>query len=199
MSSFTSKRVRIAKRRIALLLCAFLLGAWPLQAQKESQNEGQSCLRFVQGFYSWYIKVPQRKIPESQGFGTWAASLKYKGRNPFSSEITRGLIESDAESKADGDPALDFDPVLYSPCTPARYIVRRVTRKNDHYWADVYDMSPEPGCRTGRGELPDVVAELDFKDGHWQFVNFHYPDPDPAHATWVHDLLGLMKYRYHSK
>lgn len=187
-------------RRAVLLLCTLFLTALAVQAQKYSPaNEEQSCRSFAQGFYNWYLRAVRRPAPKSEGFGTWAASLKYKGRNPFSPELARALIESDAESKADGDPALDIDPVLYNPCTPADYAVRRVAIKNGHYWADVYDMSSEPGCRTGKGKLPDVVAEMAFKDGHWQFVNFHYPDPDPAHATWVHDLLGLLKYQYHPK
>lgn len=189
-----------ARRRVILLLCTLLLTALDVRAQNDlSANEEQSCRSFAQGFYNWYIRFPHRPAPESQGFGAWAATLEYKGQNPFSPEIARALIESDAESKADGDPALDFDPVLYNPCTSAHYVVRRVTRNRDHYWADVYDVSSEPGCRTGRRELPDVVAEMILKNGHWQFVNFRYPDPDPAHATWVHDLLGLLKYQYHSK
>lgn len=172
----------------------------PVRAQEKSPaNNESSCLTFAQAFYNWYITIDHRPAPSSQGFGTWAGTLKYEGRNPFSPEITRALIASDAESKADGDPALDFDPVLYNPCIPAHYVVRRVTRKDDRYWADVYDMSSESGCRAGRGELPDVVAEMVFEDGQWQFVNFHYPDPDPAHAAWVHDLLGLLKYQYQPK
>lgn len=187
-------------RRVILLFGALFLTAFPVQAQKHSlANDEQSCRSFAQGFYNSYIGAVRRPIPESQGFGAWLATLKYKGRNPLCPEIRRALIESDVESKADGDPALDFDPVLYNPCTPARYVVRRVTRNGGQYWADVYDMSSEPGCRTGKGELPDVVAEMVLKDSYWQFVNFRYPDPDPAHATWVHDLLGLLKYQYHSK
>lgn len=187
-------------RRTVLMLCTLFLSALAVQAQKYSPANGeQSCRRFAQAFYNWYTRTADSAAPKSQGFGTWAGTLRYKGRNPFSPEITRALIASDAESKADGDPALDFDPVLYNPCTPAHYVVRGVAIKNGHYWADVYDMSAEPGCRTGKGELPDVVAEMVFKEGHWQFVNFHYPDPDPAHATWVHDLLGLLKYQYHPK
>jgi hypothetical protein len=162
-------------RRVVLLLCTLSLSALAIQAQKYSPaNDEQSCRRFAQAFYNWYVAA-HRPTPESQGFGAWAGTLRYKGRNPFSPEITRALIESDAESKADGDPALDFDPVLYNPCSPARYAVRRVTRKNDHYWANVYDMSPEPGCRADKGNLPDVVAEMVFPGGHWQFVNFIIP------------------------
>ena len=193
------EHMKIRARKIVLVLCVFMLSAWPLYAQKKSDRGTQSCLRFVQGFYDWYVRAARRPIPESRGFGTWAATLKYKGRDPFSPEITRGLIESDAESKADGDPALDFDPVLRNPCIPPHYLVRRVTIENGRYWADVYDMSSEPGCRTDQRELPDVVAEMVFTDRHWQFVNFHYPDPDPAHATSVHDLLGLLKYPYNSR
>jgi len=187
-------------RRVVLLLCTLFLSALAVRAQEYSPTNGeQSCRSFTQAFYNWYISTAHPPAPESQGFGTWAGTLRYKGRNPFGPEIAQALIESDAESKADGDPAVDFDPILFNPCTPAHYVVRRVTRNSGHYWADVYDMSSEPGCRTGKGKLPDVVAEMVFKGGHWQFVNFYYPDPDPAHATWAHDLLGLLKYQYRPK
>lgn len=81
-------------------------------------------------------------------------------------------MESDAESKADGDPALDFDPVLFNPCISEHYVVRGVAMKNGHYRDDVYDMSSEPGCRTGQGKLPDVVAEMVFK-GYSAFRNIN--------------------------
>jgi hypothetical protein len=191
---------KMSNRGTVFLLCTLLVSVSTVRGQEKSPaNNEQLCLRFAQAFYNWYINIAHRPAPSSQGFGTWAGTLKYEGRNPFSPEIAQALIASDVESKADGDPALDFDPVLYNPCIPLHYVVRRVTRKNDHYWADVYDMSSQSGCRAGRGELPDVVAEMVFEGGHWQFVNFHYPDPDPAHAAWVHDLLGLLRYHYQPK
>jgi len=73
---------------------------------------------------------------------------------------------------------------------------RQKLYQGDHYWADVYDLSPERGCRAGRGELRTWWQNWSLRDEHWEFVSFHYPDPDPAHANWVHDLLSVLSYRY---
>lgn len=187
-----------SSRRVVLLLSALFLSALVVQAQKYSPaNDEQSCRRFAQGFYNWYLRAVRHFPQKSEGFGTWAASLKYKGRNPFSPELARALIESDAESKVDGDPVLDFDPILATQDRADRYVVRNVIYKNGHYWADVYGVWSRPV--PDQGKEPNVVAELAFRDNRWSIVNFHYPDPDLAHATWVHDLLGLLKYQYHPK
>ena len=187
-----------SSRRVVLLLSALFLSALVVQAQKYSPaNDEQSCRRFAQGFYNWYLRAVRHFPQKSEGFGTWAASLKYKGRNPFSPELARALIESDAESKVDGDPVLDFDPILATQDRADRYVVRNVIYKNGHYWADVYGVWSRPV--PDQGKKPNVVAELAFRDNRWSIVNFHYPDPDLAHATWVHDLLGLLKYQYHPK
>jgi hypothetical protein len=126
-------------RRLVLLLCTLFLNALAVQAQKYSPAaHEQSCRRFAQAFYNWYIRAARRPMPETQGFGTWAATLRYKGRNPFSPEIRRALIESDAESKADGDPVLDFDPILNTQDPADHYVVRDVIYKHGHYWAEIY-------------------------------------------------------------
>lgn len=182
-------------RRVVLLLCTLSLTALAVQGQKYSPaNEEQSCRRFAQGFYNWYLRAVRRPGPESQGFGTWAATLKYKGRNPFSPELARALIESDAESKVDGDPVLDFDPILATQDRADHYVVRNVIYKNGHYWADVYGIWARPV--PDQGKEPQVVAELVFQDNRWSIVNFHYPDntnPDNE------NLLSILKYQYHPK
>ena len=114
--------------------------------------------------------------------------------NPFSRELSRALIESDAEAKAEGDPVLDFDPILNSQDPAERYVVRTVTRKDGYYWAEVYGVWSRPV--PDQDKRPQVVAEMTFKDGRWQFVNFHYPNyTDPNNEN----LLSILRYRYHPK
>lgn len=181
------------QRSIALLLCISLL-SWPLYAQNESRNgKQQSCLRFVQGFYNWYVAEVFKDLKENNGKVPWHAALKYKG-NPFSRELTRALIASDAEAEVDGDPVLDFDPILNTTDLADRYVVRNVIYKNGHYWADVYGVWSRPV--PDQGKEPNVVAELAFRDNRWSIVNFHYPDstnPDNE------NLLSILRYQYHPK
>jgi hypothetical protein len=67
-------------RRVVLLFCALLLSALAVRAQKYlPPTDEQSCRRFAQAFYNWYISAAHRPAPESQGFGTWAGTLSYEG------------------------------------------------------------------------------------------------------------------------
>jgi hypothetical protein len=182
-----------SKRRIVFLLCALLLSTSCLQAQKETQGDEKSCLHFAQAFYNWYVMEVFKDFKANVGIAPWHAALKYRG-DPFSSELSRALIQSDAEAKAEGDPVLDFDPILNSQDPAERYVVRTVTRKDGHYLVEVYGVWSRPVPDQGQG--PQVVAEMTFKDGHWQFVNFHYPNyTNPNNEN----LLSILRYQYHPK
>jgi hypothetical protein len=171
------------KRKISFLLSTLLITGCSLRAQKGPQESIKSCLRFVQSFYNWYV-ANALKDPDVE---PWHVGLKYKG-NPFSSELTQALIESDAEAKAEGDPVLDFDPILASQDPADRYVVRSVKRKDGRYWANVYGIWSTPPSDQGEG--PQVVAELIFKNGRWLFVNFHYPG---SGATPNVDLMKILR------
>ena len=187
----TGRRTKTREQRVALVLCAFLLGAWSLAARKAPQNDGQSCLHFAQGFYNFYLRAVRRPSPKGEGFGTWLATLKYDGQNPLSPELAKALIDSDAESKIDGDPVLDFDPILDTQDRADRYVVRNVIYKNGHYWAEVYGVWPRPV--PDHGKEPNVVAELTFENDRWSIVNFHYPDSTNSDNE---NLLGILRYQY---
>jgi hypothetical protein len=185
--------MRTVKRSIALLFCVFFLGACALRAQEGSQNSEKSCLRFSQDFYDWYVKKTLNDLREANQLAPWHAAMRYNG-NPFSRGLTRALVESDAEAKADGDPVLDFDPILNTQDPADHYVVRSTALKNGHCWAEVYGVWSRP--IPPQGEKPQVVAEIVFENGRWHFVNFHYPNstnPDNE------NLLSLLRYRYHPK
>jgi len=75
---------------------------------------------------------------------------------------------------------INFDPFLDYQEPAERYVVGRITQKGQTYMADIY------AVRSGeQGEKPDVTAEFVEKDGHWFFVNFHYPNGN--------DLLTILK------
>lgn len=178
-------RMRRSKSWIALLLCVFLLGPGVVSAQ---ENE-QSCQHFAQGFYNWYVNNVLNNLRSRNQSAPWHAAMKYNG-NPFTSGLTRALLESDTEAKADGDPVLDFDPILNTQDPADRYEVRSVALKNGHCWAKVYGVWSRPVA--AQGEEPQVVAEIEFKNRRWLFVNFHYPNGTNLDNG---NLLSILRYR----
>jgi len=145
----------------------FSVASCPLRAQVQKETEGQqSCRKFVQAFYDWYA-------PMAAGDHAGRSSdraLKDK-RAAFSSELARGLEEdSKAQSNANEIVGLDFDPFLGGQDTCEPYSLKRVIRTGSKCWVEVYGNSCE------KRPKPDVVAELELKDGMWSFVNFRYPN-----------------------
>jgi hypothetical protein len=185
--------MRSWKRSTALRFCVYCLGACALRAQEASQGTEKSCLRSSQDFYDWYVKKAVNDSEEANQRAPWHAAMKHNG-NPFSSGLTRALIESDAEARADGDPVLDFDPILNTQDPADRYVVRGTALNNGRCWAKVYGVWSRP--IPAQGEQPQVVAEMVFKSGRWLFVNFHYPNSTSPDNE---NLLSLLRYRYHPK
>src|SRR5258708_22742064 len=75
----TEEQVVEMKLRSTQLLfasCFLLVVCNPVQAQNHSEGNEESCHRFSQGFYDWYVpqvfKVGGREAP-------WHVALKYKG------------------------------------------------------------------------------------------------------------------------
>lgn len=177
------KRILAAGISILLMVCCTLRGQRTVQATKDS------CLHFTQTFYNWYVAHAlnaANSVP-------WIVALKYEG-GPFSKDLAQALVRSESEAKAEGDAVLDFDPILNTQDPADHYLVRSVTRRQGHYWANVYGIWSRPV--SGQGQKPQVVAELMFKHGRWFFVNFHYPNstnPDNE------NLLTILRYQYHPK
>ncbi len=164
------------------MLCCPLLLALPcsLNAQEMTRQQLSNSARdFTQEFYSWYVRTAQSE----HAAPAWDFVLKHRSSS-FSPELRLALKEdSAAQDKSPGElVGLDFDPFLASQDPEDHYEVGKVTRKGDSYWVEVY------GVRSGkRMEPAAVLAELVRKNGHWLFVNFHYPGPNGS------DLLSLLK------
>jgi hypothetical protein len=184
------------KKPIAFIFIVILWSACPLAGQEASHDTEKSCQRFAQDFYDWYVKKVTSDFKASNPSAPWHAALKHDG-NPFNPRLTRALIASDAEAKADGDPVLDFDPMLNSQDPADHYVVRSVTIKNNHCWATVYGFWSRPV--PARANEPQVAAELEFKGGRWLFVNFHYPNNTKTTNAENENLLSILSYRYHPK
>ncbi|HWX55478.1 MAG TPA: hypothetical protein VN176_12875 [Verrucomicrobiae bacterium] len=153
-----------------------LLGQTPSASDRE-----QSCRKFVQTFYDWYVSQEGRPSDIVRRYKPFA----------FSAELSRRLRE-DAEFKdkdKTGDlVGLDFDPFVGGQDTCEPYSYRKVTLTGSKCWVEVYGSACEK--RTG----PDVVPELVLMKGRWVFVNFHYPR-NGKNGNLLRDLKSLRKDR----
>ena len=158
-----------------LLTCALLQG----QTQTSGATE-DSCRKFVQQFYDWYL--PQAKKQHSPSPGDIV--VKYKSQS-FSRELRMRLKEdSDAQARSRDLVGLDFDPFLntqdpgFERCT-----VGKIVRKTASYWAEVTCVFPGANA-----EKSKIMPELVLNEGRWLFVNFHYREGAKAY-----DLLTMLK------
>jgi hypothetical protein len=169
-------------RTALLLFVTLVVSARPTFAQAPSEHETQqSCRKFVQDFYDWYLtKALAGKLPSP-------SSKLALQRKPevFSTELYRRLKEDrDAQDKTPGElVGLDFDPFLNSQDPSPYFTVVGITRKGASYWVDVY------GVDSGKRQ-EHVIPELVQQNGHWVFVNFHY-----GKNEWSDDanLLSILK------
>lgn len=98
--------------------------------------------------------------------------------------LSRALQEDLAASKKSPDEivGLDFDPYVNSQDPCDRYEVGNVTMHGtDHASVEVFAV-----CEGKRSPKPDVIADVVFANGRWQFENFEYPE---AHDN----LLSVLK------
>jgi len=165
----------------ACLLAPVIFHPQPLSSQSSSAPETeQSCRKFVQAFYDWYLtKTLSGKLPSP----TPELALKLKPE-VFAAELRRRLKQDfDAQSKAAEIVGLDSDPFLNSQDPSPRFAVVGITRIGSTYWVDVYGI-----LDSKRRE--HVIPELIQQNGHWVFVNFHY-----GKDKWSDDvnLLSILK------
>ena len=155
--------------KITVCCSLFLLLPYCLRAQAENGHPSLESLRhFVKGFYNWYVP----KAVGDSSSPPWKCALGSRNTE-FDPRLAQALKEDvAAQAKADGDlVGLDFDPFLNSQDPADHYVVGKIGKKGETYWADVY------GRQSGRtGKKPVVVAALIRHGGYWQFKNFYYPD-----------------------
>jgi len=166
-------------RRTFCGLLALLISCNLFQGQAPTSVGNDSCRRFVQAFYDWYL--PRAK--KTRGTASNLV-LKYRSTD-LSLELRKRLKEdSDAQARSRDLVGLDFDPFLntqddsFERCT-----VEHVFRKNSNYWAQVTCVFPGPNPSKAQ-IMPEVMPQGE----RWQFVNFHYHD-DSGDT----DLLSILK------
>ncbi|CAN5880232.1 hypothetical protein BH11VER1_BH11VER1_20890 [soil metagenome] len=168
--------MKLPQYLLCLTTLSFLSCALP--AQTPNGKEDTSLVKtFVQEFYTWYVpmSLKGKSTPVS------VVSSKSKGAL-FSAELVKALHEDNiAQSKSpDEIVGLDFDPFLNTQDPANRYETGKVRSKGANYEVEVFALYP--GRKRGK---PDVVVEVASKDGHFHFVNFHYPQSE--------NLLSILK------
>ena len=141
----------------------------------------QSPQAFVQGFYDWYTQQAMNSEP-----GLTEAALT-NTQWPMSDEIVTALKadEGAAEASPDEVVGIDFDPFLNTQESCYPYKTGKVTQANGRTRVELFG-----ACERVHPQTPDVIAEIEPRDGKWVFVNFIYPG-DPGQAD--SDLLTTLK------
>jgi len=166
------------RRKVLLVLAVALLCS--LAATDRSQPTEDSCRKFVQAFYDWYV-------PKAQDVHGDPLDLTLRRKPaPFSAELVRGLDRVEAESKADNDAGLDFDPVLNTqdPGDPGdSYVIVKATYRDGACSVELHSKF------RNTSDVAIVVPELRFEQGRWVFVNFHYPDSTDKRSENLRNLI----------
>jgi hypothetical protein len=177
--------------KVVLCLNYFAMFAFAvfLQAQvKHSESAEDSCRYFTQEFYDWYLPNTRVKEIKKRG-GEPALDFAPKNRrSAFDPELVRQIEHVEAEEKREGEAILDFDPVLNSQDPALHYVTEKTVLKDGYCWADIYGKPPD---KWRGSDKPDVVAELNSKDGQWLFMDFHYPNSEYPDSR---SLLRMLRF-----
>jgi len=172
----------------SILLIVSSLCTLEAQTPKAPQSETESCRKFVQEFYNWYLKV----LNSGSNLSSTELILKYR-KSSFNPELLRQLKQDEDASAKDKDyiVGLDFDPFVNAQDYAESYKVGKVTHKGGNYQVEVYgDWGKVDGALGKKTKEPDVVPELALRNGEWIFVNFHYPNKKAPQGN----LLAMLKY-----
>lgn len=175
------------------MVVAFLMlscnGGIALAQGKTPEEIQRSCKKFVQSFYDWYVPA----LDKRPGGPSPAVAIDTK-KGMFDPVLYRKLKDDfDAQAKVPGEiVGLDFDPYLNAQDYMEKYVVGKVVaRKNGTYLVRVHSMA---GGR--QNPKPDVTPEVAYRNGKWQFVNFHYGKSDfPVNENLLSVLKALKKER----
>jgi Protein of unknown function (DUF3828) len=162
------------------------------QSKDSTTTPSQACAEFVGQFYSWYIAKEAELVKANSRKSALDVSLSDK-KSSFSPALVKALKEDFAAAKKSPGEivGLDFDPILNAQDVAERYLLGKVTVKDDHYRVEVF------GVWGGKkNKKPDVVPELVLEKGRWVFVNFYYVNAEhPVNANLLSVLEELKRQR----
>jgi hypothetical protein len=176
--------------KYAIITCRLVLLVFPLLVQAQTTPSGPDALesvrRFAQHFYTWYV-------PKALDTRTDSVDLALKHRGYLlSPELLKALKEdSEAQARAHELVGLDFDPFLDTQDPAERYELGRITQKGSTYLVEVFGVYPARPPDLPEG-IPEVIAEVARRNGHWVFTNFLYP-PIAKQYPESGNLLVMLK------
>lgn len=151
-------------RKSAIVLCIALATSISALAQRPVDT----CKKFVDGFYAWYLPRIQ-KTPD-------LPMLALKNKPDAFSPVLRTALQADFDASAkvkDDIVGIDYDPFLGSQEPAETYNIRNVSMKNGSCFAEIW--GKWPANSNEKNPKPDAIAELKPIGDSWQFVNFTYP------------------------
>jgi len=162
------------RSKMLFVVVAALAGLSAHSQQKPAPIAEQSCRKFVQSFYDWYVP----RILNSAS--TYEQVLNGKASSSFSTSLLRQLRVDYAAAKANPNEVvgLDFDPFLNSQDPSETFKVTQVKVAGVKCSAEVRGIA-------GGVSDEEVHPELMLVNGGWQFVNFRYQQNT--------DLLSMLK------
>lgn len=150
-----------------LLLMAALTLSTSMGVNAQAKTSHQPCLHFVQSFYSWYGPLAAK---ERRGPPSWIIGIRQRS-SEFSPSLIKMLDDDwSATRKAKELVGLDYDPFVNSQDPSPPYKTGKVTQTDKTCSVEILGTPPAMANRA------DVIAELEYVNGSWSFVNFHYPD-----------------------
>jgi hypothetical protein len=172
-----------AYRTVPLLL---VLAGLPVHGQQPPLGNQDSCRKFAQDFYDWYVPLTQNVSPNTAA----ATARKIRAHEPevLSPSLLEALqADDEAQEQAKGElVGLDFDPFVGDQDPADHYEVRKARVERDQCFAEVWRNSPtDTAQKSGK---PNVIAVLTQQDGRWRFVNFKYPEMKADLTSVMSDL-----------
>jgi hypothetical protein len=148
-------------------------------AQKGTTAEQQSCGKFVQSFYDWYVPTAAQTHKGAASDIALHTKASY-----FAPELAAQMKASYVveDTRTGYIVGLDFDPFLSGQDPGDPYTTGKIKVANHHCVVDML------AIYEGRKDKTALVApELEFRKGRWLFINFHYPFVAPKS-----DLVTLL-------
>ncbi|HEV2364189.1 MAG TPA: hypothetical protein VGS12_08340 [Caulobacteraceae bacterium] len=170
----------------ALALALAALCAAPASAQPVAEA---SLRAHVQAFYKWYGRILADDSSNA------SADIRAIRARPswFDPALARALEADEAASARNPGEivGLDWDPFTNAQDVCRRYVVRGVRRSGAVAFADVF--CDDPNFDPADTRRAWVTAQLQFRSGHWVFVDFL--DPNNHGEGLMHALAGLAEER----
>jgi len=179
-------RLSVIDLRVGATLVVWCMVGIGVRAEApRAQDRTESCRRFVQSFYDWYVPIAL------QDTDTWAPTTAIKARPAsFDKRLAQLLTQDDQAQQGAADYVVTFegDPLLLAQDLADHYTVTDVRiRRRSTCEATVHSLGPTLDQHA-------FVATLKARKMQWRFADFREVGR-PESASVIHTLEGLASQR----